>query len=70
MMTDNEKKHHGIMFSALQKISLYMKVEEIREGSEDEYGLEFEEALEMAYENMQSEAINALEMIKKIPLPV
>ncbi len=44
----------------LRRISKYQSVERLRSGSEKDWGLPFEEALEMAYENVISEAVNGL----------
>lgn len=44
----------------LVRITQYDTVERLRRNSEKSYGLPFEEALEMAYENVIGEAANAL----------
>lgn len=50
-----------IYFAALQKIAkAYQTPEQLRRNSEREYGLVYEEALEMAYDNIQTEAKNAI----------
>lgn len=46
---------------ALMRIAAYQPPEQLRHNSENEYGLSYEKALEMAYENIQSEAKAALE---------
>ena len=56
MKPPNEQRY----FDALKRISLYSSVEDLREHSEEEYGLDYEEALEMAYENIIWEAKSAL----------
>jgi hypothetical protein len=43
-------------YDALKRILEYASPEELREQSEEAYGLEYIEALEMAYDNIQSEA--------------
>jgi hypothetical protein len=45
---------------ALRRIKAYMSPEQLRRRSEREYGLEYTEALEMAYENVLAEAFLAL----------
>jgi hypothetical protein len=45
---------------ALRRITAYMTPEQLRRRSEKEYGLSYNEALEMAYENIQGEAQAAL----------
>jgi uncharacterized protein (UPF0147 family) len=55
-MTTEEKTNYNRMHAMLVKISSdYQTPEDIRESSE-EMGLDYDEALEMAYENIQSEA--------------
>ncbi len=44
----------------LRRIKAYQSVEKMRRDSEKDWGLPFEEALEMAYENVIGEAENAL----------
>lgn len=50
---------------ALKRILAYMTPDQLRRRSEKEYGLAFEEALEMAYENIQGEARSALSGYRK-----
>lgn len=47
-------------FAALKRIVAYDSPARLRRESERSYGVEFEEALEMAYDNIQAEARNAL----------
>lgn len=47
-------------YEALKRITKYQAVERLREHSERDWGLPFEEALEMAYENVITEARNAI----------
>ena len=53
------------MYVALARISKYMKPETILRKAEKMYGLEPQEALEMAYEHMLSEARNGLRTVRK-----
>ena len=46
-------------FDALKRIQQYETVEQLRRGSERQWGLPFVEALEFAYENIIREARNA-----------
>jgi len=56
-MTEQEKNNYNKMLNILYKIGeAYKTPEEMQNSSEEEYGLEYEEALEMAYENIQEEA--------------
>lgn len=54
------------MYDALRRIaSGYQTPDQLRRESEKRYGLDFEEALEMAYENIQSEAQIALRGLRR-----
>ena len=65
-MTTEEKTNYNRLHAMLVKISSdYQTSQEIRESSED-MGLEYEEALEMAYENIQCEALNIVKNIKRV----
>jgi len=50
---------------ALERIKRYDTVAQLRRQSERSYGLEFEEALEYAYENVIEEAKAALRGVRK-----
>jgi len=66
-MTEKQKNNYNKMLEVLQKISRkYYKSEQLKRKSEKEYGLNYEEALEMSYDNIQSEAHNACKGISKI----
>lgn len=47
-------------YQALKRIVRYMSPERLRRQAEKQYGLTYEEALEMAYDNIQGEAMSAL----------
>jgi hypothetical protein len=47
-------------FDALKRITRYQSVERLRKKSEQDWGLLFEEALEMAYENVLDDAKRAI----------
>lgn len=55
LQTENE-----ILRGFLLRITRYESVAKLRRDSEKEWGLPFEEALEMAYENVVTEAKNGL----------
>lgn len=58
--TQHEKEYNQ-MRDALLKIALnYWSAEDLKEHAEEEYGLGYHEALEMAYENIQQEAKTGL----------
>lgn len=46
--------------NALVRIANYQTSEKLRQNSENDYGLDYKDALEMAYENMQEDAKAAL----------
>lgn len=55
----NEEKIY-LLHAALKKIASYDTTERLRKNSSKDWGLDYDEALEMAYENMQAEATTAL----------
>ena len=66
-MTKKQIEQFNRMRQALIKISKgYSSPAALRRDSDKEYGLDFEEALEMAYENIQSEAATAVRGIKEV----
>lgn len=60
--TDLEKK----LFGALKRITQYQAPQRLLKNAEKEWGLDPHEALEMAYENIQQEAKDA---VKGVRLP-
>lgn len=52
--------HEGRFYVALRRIMSYMTTDQLRRQAEKQYGLHYEEALEMAYENVRDEARTAL----------
>lgn len=64
-MTQKQKDQFNRMRNALINISRnYQKPNLIRKSSEKQYGLDYTEALEMSYENIQSEASYAVKNVK------
>lgn len=59
-ITEKQVAKYNHIVSVLKRINKYQSPERLRKSSEREYGLEYEEALEMAYENVLSEARDAL----------
>jgi len=53
-MKENSKmvKSYNQMRLALKEISRYSTLKQLQKSSEDDYGLSYTEALEMAYENV------------------
>jgi hypothetical protein len=60
-MDSAEEKFHA----ALKRISSYMPADKLRRQAEKLYGLEGDEAIEMAYENVIAEAKQALKGYRK-----
>ncbi|GAB3937278.1 hypothetical protein [Larkinella terrae] len=66
-MDSKQKKQFNAMLVALTKIAKgYQTPKKIKKEAESTYGLEYEECLEMSYENIQYEAKNAIKGIKPI----
>lgn len=66
-MTDKRKEQFNRMRSTLLLISRgYQAPAQILRTSEKGYGLEYTEALEMAYENIQSEAKDAVKGVREM----
>jgi hypothetical protein len=67
LITEVQRKQFNAMREALIKISKkYQSSRQLQKNCEKEYGLEYTETLEMAYENIQNEAKNAVKGVKKI----
>lgn len=65
-MTDKQKDAFNKMRSALLRIAKYRTPAQLRRDAERDYGLSYEEVLEMAYENIQLEAQAASKGITEI----
>lgn len=66
-ITEKQALQFNRMLTALTRIKHYDSPDRLRKNSEKTYGLEFEEALEYAYENMQGEAA-VIKGVKRIEL--
>lgn len=67
LITENQKQQFNLMLSTLKKIAkAYQTSEQLRRNSEKQYGLEYDEALEYAYDNLQMEAETASKGIRFI----
>ena len=53
------------LYNTLLLIKKYQTPDQLRRHAEKMYGLSFEEALEMAYENIQQEAANAIKGMRR-----
>lgn len=59
-MSDNREE---VLRMALKRIAAYMTPDQLRKRSEKLYGLQADEAIEMAYENVLAEAKRALKAV-------
>lgn len=54
------------MYDTLKRIARgYQTPDQLRRNSERDFGCEFEDALEMSYENLQQEAENAIKGVRR-----
>lgn len=69
-MTQKQVRDYNYMLVTLKRIAkAYQTPAQIIKGAEKDYGLSPEEVLEMAYENIQAEAKNAIKGVRAITLP-
>lgn len=66
LITEKQKQQFNLMLNSLKKIKAYQTPDRLRKDSEKDWGLDFEEAIEMAYENIQSEAAFASKNVKPL----
>ena len=67
LITEKQKQQFNLMLNTLRKISKgYQTTSQLRKDSEKDWGLDFEEAIEMAYENIQGEAAFASKNVKPL----
>lgn len=66
-MTPKQKEQFNRMRETLKRIAKnYQTPDQLRRMSERQYGLDYEEALEMAYENIQSEAAAVINGVRAV----
>lgn len=65
-ITEKQKQQFNLMLNALKRIKAYQSPEKLRKDSSKDWGLDFEEAIEMAYENIQGEAAFACKNVKPL----
>lgn len=66
-ITEKQALQFNKMLDACRQISKgYQTPTQLRKSSEAEYGLDYEESLEMAYENIQATALLASKNVKPI----
>jgi hypothetical protein len=63
--TDKRLEREQRMYDALKRITRYQTPMQLQRNSEKEYGLQYEEALEYAYENVRQEARLAIKRIRR-----
>lgn len=69
-VTQRQAEQFNRMLATLRKISKeYMTTEQLQKQSEKEYGLGFEECIEMVYENIQEDARLGCAGVRPIELP-
>ena len=68
-MTDKQIQDYNRMRDTLVEISKYQTPDKLRKDSQKDWGLEYEEALEMAYENIQETARMSVIGVRKITKP-
>ena len=54
-----------VIYDALKRITRYASTDQMRRNSQRNYGLEYVEMLEMAYENVKNEAASALKGMRR-----
>jgi len=66
-MTNKQQEQFNNMLGTLKKIAQeYQTPDQLRRNSKNQFGLDYEEALEMAYENIQNEARCCAKGIRKV----
>jgi len=66
-MTDKQVEQFNFMLSVLRRIARdYQTPEQLRANCERQYGLEFKDALEMAYDNIQADAEATIKGVRAI----
>lgn len=61
---------YAVMYAFLRRIAAYMTPQQLEKRSDNLYGLPYEEALEMAYDNVLQEAKTALKSVHKPFVPI
>lgn len=70
-MTSKQREQFNRMRDCLRRIGHnYQTTEQLRRDSGDDYGLDYDEALEMSYDNIQQEARNAVCGVREIKPPM
>jgi hypothetical protein len=64
-----QERDFAQMYKFLKRIVAYQSQERMQRSSERDWGLPYEEALAMAYENIQQEAKNGLKGVRLMKTP-
>jgi hypothetical protein len=68
-ITEQKAQQFNTMLYTLRKIAkVYMSPDKIRKNCEKDYGLEFEECIEMVYDNIQGDAEAAARNVRPIEI--
>jgi len=67
-ITEKQAMQFNRMLVVLKRIKRYQSPNRLRRTSQRTWGLDFEEALEMSYENIQTEAAAGIKGIKRIEI--
>jgi len=66
-MTPKQKQQFNFMLAGLKRLAKgYQTTSQLQRGSKGDYGLDYTEALEMSYENMQNDAAYYSKGIREI----
>lgn len=64
-ITEKQKAQYNLMYSALKSIAKdYQTPNQLRKNCKKQYGIDFDEAIEMSYENIQDEALKAIKGVR------
>lgn len=70
-ITLKQAHQYNMMLAMLKTIAKdYQTPDEIRTGSEKQYGLDYDEALGYAYENIQSDAGRTVKGVRALKIPI
>jgi len=66
-ITEKQKAQFNLMYATLKNIAKnYQSPDKLRKNCEKQFGLDYEDAIEMSYENIQNEALSAIKGTKYI----
>jgi hypothetical protein len=65
-ITQKQRDQFNFMLNTLKKIKSYQSPSQLKKDSGKDWGLDFEEAIEMAYENIQNDASNGCKNVRPL----